>query len=439
VYVRLKPRSERDRHQEEIEQWVRRELRSVGGVTTWISSDSFRNVKQVQIQVRGPDLNQLTRTAGTVADLLRQVPGVVDVGTSVKGQKPELEVQLDRALAGALGVTVEQVALALRPGFAGLDAGDWVDPEGETRDVMVRLAPAARSGIADLETAPVQVAQPGGTTVVVPLRHLGRIAPGVGPARIDHLDRARAITVQANVENRPLTDAIRDFDALARGVRLPAGYGISHGGDERDRTGVFRRILIALGVGLLLMYFVHVVQFGSFVDPVPVILSLPLSLVGAMLALLVTGSTLNIMSMIGLILLMGIVAKNAILLIDFVKAAEGNGVCRRSAIIEAGRVRLRPILMTTFALLAGMLPVALGMGEGADFRAPLGRAVIGGVLTSTVLTLLVIPVAYDILSDWRDRAMARFRGAVTHAGANHSRDASASGLLAPVPRARVEP
>jgi HAE1 family hydrophobic/amphiphilic exporter-1 len=444
VYVRLTPKAERDSHQEEIEQWVRRELRSVGGITSWISNDSFRNVKQIQIQVRGPNLSQLKRAAASVADILRQVPGVVDIGTSVKGQKPELEIQLDRALAGALGVTVEQVALALRPGFAGVDAGDWVDPEGETRDVMVRLAPEARSGIADLETAPVQVAQPGAPTarsmrggvelvgrpVMVPLRQLARITPSVGPARIDHLDRARAITVQANTEKRPLTDVIHEFDARARAMRLPAGYDISHGGEERDRTGVFRRILIALGVGLLLMYFVHVVQFGSFVDPVPVILSLPLSLVGAMLALLLTGSTLNIMSMIGLILLMGIVAKNAILLIDFVKAAESNGVDRRTAIIEAGRVRLRPILMTTFALLAGMLPVALGMGEGADFRAPLGRAVIGGVLTSTVLTLLVIPVAYDILSEWRDRTVARFRGPTTHAAADLSRGQTASGLLA---------
>ena len=156
-------------------------------------------------------------------------------------------------------------------------------------------------------------------------------------------------------------------------VRPPAGYDISHGGEERDRTGVFRRILIALGIGLLLMCLVHVVQFESFLDPLPVVLSLPLSIIGAMLALLITGSTLNIMSMIGLILLMGIVAKNAILLIDFVKAAERHGVCRRTAIIEAGRARLRPILMTTFAVLAGMLPGALGMGEGADFRAPLGR------------------------------------------------------------------
>jgi len=168
---------------------------------------------------------------------------------------------------------------------------------------------------------------------------------------------------------------------------------------------VFTRILVALGVALLLMYFVLVVQFGSFLDPLAILLSLPLSLIGVMLALWLTGSTLNIMSMIGVILLMGIVAKNAILLIDFAKAAEEQGLPRKDAIVEAGRVRLRPILMTTFALIAGMIPVAIGSGEGADFRAPLGRAVIGGVITSTVLTLLVIPTVYDIMSEWRDWAM----------------------------------
>jgi HAE1 family hydrophobic/amphiphilic exporter-1 len=173
----------------------------------------------------------------------------------------------------------------------------------------------------------------------------------------------------------------------------------------------------------MLMYLVLVVQFGSFLDPLAILLSLPLSLIGVMLALLVTGSTLNIMSMIGVILLMGIVAKNAILLIDFAKWSEETGIDRREALIEAGRVRLRPILMTTFALIAGMVPVALGVGEGADFRAPLGRAVIGGVLTSTLLTLLVIPTVYEILSDWRDALAERIRGrkpAVRPAHAAHA-------------------
>jgi HAE1 family hydrophobic/amphiphilic exporter-1 len=165
------------------------------------------------------------------------------------------------------------------------------------------------------------------------------------------------------------------------------------------------------------MYFVLVVQFGSFLDPVAIMISLPLSLIGVMLALLVTGSTINIMSMIGVILLMGIVAKNAILLIDFAKACEEQGMPRRQAIVEAGRVRLRPILMTTFALIAGMMPIAVGAGEGADFRAPLGQAVIGGVITSTALTLLVIPTFYDIVTGWRDWLGARVVGRrPVHAG-----------------------
>jgi HAE1 family hydrophobic/amphiphilic exporter-1 len=168
--------------------------------------------------------------------------------------------------------------------------------------------------------------------------------------------------------------------------------------------------MTALLIAIMLMYFVLVVQFESFLDPLSILLSLPLSLIGVMLALLLTGSTLNLMSMIGVILLMGIVAKNAILLIDFAKSCEESGMNRREALIQAGRVRLRPILMTTFALIAGMVPVALGVGEGADFRAPLGIAVIGGVITSTLLTLLVIPTVYEILSGWRDAIEARFVG-----------------------------
>jgi len=163
------------------------------------------------------------------------------------------------------------------------------------------------------------------------------------------------------------------------------------------------------------MYFVLVVQFGSFVDPLAILASLPLSLIGVMLALFFTASTINIMSMIGVILLMGIVAKNAILLIDFAKWAEESGMSRRDAIIDAGRVRLRPILMTTFALIAGMIPIAIGAGEGADFRAPLGRAVIGGVITSTLLTLLVIPTFYEILSEWREGVVSRVTGRRVHA------------------------
>ena len=273
---------------------------------------------------------------------------------------------------------------------------------GETRDVTIRLSPEARTNVRDLEALPLMIPGPDGSQATVPLGQVARVTPSVGPARIDHLDRDRVISVQANTQGRSLTEVIGDITTRLQQVPLPPGYTLRQGGETEDQQEVFGRIMIALAVAIMLMYFVLVVQFGSFLDPFSILLSLPLSLIGVMLGLLVTGSTLNLMSLIGVILLMGIVAKNAILLIDFAKWAEEEGMERREALIQAGRVRLRPILMTTFALIAGMVPVALGRGEGADIRAPLGIAVIGGVITSTILTLLVIPTVYEILADTRD-------------------------------------
>ncbi|MBA3638877.1 MAG: efflux RND transporter permease subunit [Acidobacteria bacterium] len=409
VFVKLTPKHERERHQTDVSAELRRQLAQLAGVTASIATGFGDGRKQIQLEFQGPDMAELQKIADRAAVVVRQVPGAVDVGLSTKGQKPELDVEIDRSLAGSLGVTIGQVGQALRPAFAGIDAGDWVDPSGETRDVTVRLAPESRANIRDLESLPLTVAQPGRAAVTIPLGQVARITPSVGPARIDHLDRERVISVQANTENRPLSDVIGDImPRLEKEVPLPAGYTMRQGGETEDQQEVFGRILFALGVAIMLMYFVLVVQFGSFLDPLSILLSLPLSLIGVMLGLLVTGSTLNLMSMIGVILLMGIVAKNAILLIDFAKWSEEAGMERREALIEAGRVRLRPILMTTFALIAGMIPVALGVGEGADFRAPLGIAVIGGVITSTILTLLVIPTVYEILADTRDWLGERF-------------------------------
>jgi HAE1 family hydrophobic/amphiphilic exporter-1 len=406
--VKLSPKHERSRTQAEIAAGIRRELQALAGMTASISTGFAGGMKQIQLQLQGPDIEGLSRLAERVADAVRQVPGAVDVGLSTRGQKPELNVAIDRGLAGSLGVTVGQVAQALRPAFAGIDAGDWIDPSGETRDVTVRLAPEARTRVQDLESMPLAVTGAEGRQSTIPLAQVARVSQTLGPGRIDHLDRDRMISVQANTEGRPLSDVIADINAAIReNVPFPAGYSLRQGGETRDQQEVFRRIIVSLAIAVMLMYFVLVVQFGSFLDPLSILLSLPLSLIGVMLALVVTGSTLNLMSMIGVIMLMGIVAKNAILLIDFAKWSEEAGMPRREAIIEAGRVRLRPILMTTFALVAGMVPVALGRGEGADFRSPLGVAVIGGVITSTLLTLLVIPTVYEILSEWRDVMAAK--------------------------------
>jgi HAE1 family hydrophobic/amphiphilic exporter-1 len=189
-------------------------------------------------------------------------------------------------------------------------------------------------------------------------------------------------------------------------ITLPPGYTIGTGGESEAQQEVFADMLAAMAIAVILMYFVLVLQFESFLDPFAIMLSLPLSLIGVMLALAITGDTLNIMSMIGVLLLMGIVAKNAILLIDFAKWRVEKGEPLRESIIEAGRIRLRPIVMTSLALIAGLLPVALGIGEGAEFRAPMGRAVIGGVITSTLLTLLVIPTIWELMVKGRQRVFA---------------------------------
>jgi HAE1 family hydrophobic/amphiphilic exporter-1 len=410
VYVKLVPKADRALSQNQLGDILRRELQRIGGAQVSVYTSGFGGVqKQIQIQFRGPDATALTRFAEEAAAEARKVPGAVDVGLSTRGQMPELEVEVNRPLAGSLGITVGQVAQSLRPAFAGLKAADWVDPSGETRDVTVRLAPQARTNVTDLTRLPLVIgAGPNGSPVTIPLGQIATIHQGLGPAQIDHLNREKVVSVEANTQGRALSEVLRDINARIARLQLPPGVHVTQGAQAQDQAQVFTDIFIALGVALLLMYLILVVQFGSFLDPIAILISLPLSLIGVVLALLVTGSTVNIMSLIGVILLMGIVAKNAILLIDFAKWARERGMPLREALIEAGRIRLRPIIMTTLALIAGMIPVAIGAGEGADFRAPLGRAVIGGTITSTLLTLLVIPTVYETLVTWKERLAHRF-------------------------------
>ena len=403
IYVRTVPKGERSRSVEQLATAIRKEMSHVAGATVSVfTSDFSGGFKQIQLQIRGNELGPLNQTAELVRAEVEKVPGAVDISLSTKGQKPELEVELNRGVAGALGVTVGQVAQSLRPAFAGIDAGDWVDPSGKTRDVTVRLSPEARARASDLAQLPLVVFGPNGAPATMPLSQVATIKEGVGPAIIDHLDRQNVVTVELNTSGRAAGDVTADIQSRLAKLQLPPGVRITVGGDAESQQEVFGQIFSALGLAILLMYLILVVQFGSFLDPVAILMSLPLSLIGVMLSLALSGMTINIMSLIGVILLMGIVAKNAILLIDFAKwAREERGLPLREALIEAGAIRLRPILMTTFALIAGMLPVALGRGEGAQFRAPLGIAVIGGVITSTFLTLLVIPTGYEILDELR--------------------------------------
>jgi HAE1 family hydrophobic/amphiphilic exporter-1 len=421
IYLKLKPKKERTISQQQLAALLRDEIRSIAGATAYLAGTGpGGGGKEVQVQIRGDDLVTLNTAAVQIMNLVRSVPGATDVGLSTRGQRPELKVDLDRSLAATLGFSPADVANALRSGFAGVKAGEWVDPTGRTRDVNVRLTPSGRESASDVANLPLVPRTFTGTiptaatgtsatatdsgTALVPVGQLATITKGYGPTSIDHYNRDKIITVGANVQGRPLSDVLGQVQKRVATVKLPPGTHITQGGQAESQSEVFGGILSALGLAIMLMYFILVVQFGSFLDPLAILISLPLSLIGVVLALIVTRDTLNLMSLIGVMLLMGIVAKNAILLIDFAKWNHEAGKPLREALIEAGRVRLRPILMTTFALVAGMLPVAIGAGEGGDFRAPLGRAVIGGTITSTLLTLLVIPTVYEILYEWREGA-----------------------------------
>jgi HAE1 family hydrophobic/amphiphilic exporter-1 len=422
TYVKMVPRDRRDIDVEGFSAVLRDELAKVGGATISVyATDWGGGRKQVQIELRGSDSDKLAEGAARALAVVQKVPNAVDVGLSSKGQKPELNVELERGLAGSLGITVGQVAQSLRPAFAGIDAGDWEDPSGEMRDVVVRLAPEARSRAQDLRQLPLVIpGLEGGPPTTLPLGQVARISESVGPAVINHLGRERVVNVEFNVSGRSMGEVTSEAQAAIAALDLDKSIRMTLGAEAQQQNEVFGQIFLALGTAVGLMYLILVIQFGSFLDPMAIMMSLPLSLIGVMLSLALTGNTINLMSLIGVILLMGIVAKNAILLIDFAKwAREKQGMPLREALIEAGAIRLRPILMTTFALIAGMIPVALGRGEGAQFRAPLGVAVIGGVITSTLLTLVAIPTFYEILDESRTWFARRLGFRVSQKTAEH--------------------
>jgi hydrophobe/amphiphile efflux-1 (HAE1) family protein len=406
VYVDIGKRSTRKRSAAEVATELRQKVGQLVGAEYVVQDDLNGGGKPVQIEFTGSDSRKLLEITGVYMDKLRQIPGAVDVGLSQQDPKEELRIDMDRGLANSMGISVGDAAQALRVAFAGVEVGDWVDPTGETRDVAVRLHPEDRVNAENIERLPIAV---NGSNMMVPLDQIARITMGKGPSGIEHKNGKRVITVSANVQGRSNGEVTADAMKLAESLDYPPGYGLSLGGAGKDQKELFTEMLIALVSGIGLMYLILVMQFGSFTAPLAVMLSLPLSLIGVVLALLITRNTLNLMSFIGIIMLMGLVAKNAILLLDAARGREAEGYGREDALMHAGRMRLRPILMTTFALIAGMFPVALGLGDDGQFYRPLAIAIIGGTITSTLLTLLVVPTFYDSIEIARDRMVAKFQ------------------------------
>ena len=393
IYVDIGESTKRKRSAQEIAIDLRKlTAQLVGAEYTVLDDLSNGAAKPVQISFSGTDSRKLLEITSQFMEKLRQVPGAVDVGLSQQDPQNELQIELDRGLANSLGISVTDTANALRVAFAGIEVGDWVDPTGESRDVAVRLAPEDRMNASNIERLPITV---NGMNTVIPLSQIAKVSMGKAPSKIEHADGKRTIGVSANAQGRSPGEVTADALKIAKSINFPEGYGLELEGASRDQQEVFAEMGIALISGIGLMYFILVMQFSSFTAPLAVMFSLPLSLIGVVLALLMTGGTLNLMSLIGVIMLMGLVAKNAILLLDAARHLESEGVDREEALMAAGRKRLRPIIMTTFALIAGMMPVAIGIGEGSEFYRPMAVAIIGGTITSTILTLLVIPSFYD--------------------------------------------
>jgi len=405
IYVDIGKRRERKRTAAEVAVDLRSKIKGLVGAEYVVMDDLSGNGKPVSIDFTGPDSRKLMEMTSVYMEKLRQVPGAVDVTLSQQDPKDELQIEMDRGLANSMGISVGDAASALRVAFAGIEVGDWVDPTGQSRDVAVRLHPSDRVGTDNIERLPIPVA---GTNMMVPLDQIAKITMGKGPAAISHRDGKRVVTVTANAQGRSNGEVMSDAMKLAQSMDFPPGYGLAVGGQSKIMNEVFTDLGIGLISGIGLMYLILVMQFGSFTAPLGVMMSLPLSLIGVVLALVATGGTLNMMSFIGIIMLMGLVAKNAILLLDAARSREAEGMEREDALMAAGRARLRPILMTTFALIAGMLPVALALGDSGEFYQPLAVSIIGGTITSTLLTLLVVPTFYDSIEIARDRMVAKF-------------------------------
>ncbi len=361
------------------------------------SSSGFRSAT-VQFNIRGNDYEELNKSASELITELRKVGGYVDLDTSYRGGKPEVAIDIDRDRAADLGVPVASLATTVRTLIAG-DKATEITTDGDRYDVRVKLGEAFRQRPSDLLGLKVRSV----SGQLVALSNVISLAPGAGPAKIDRQNRQRQVTILANLNGKALGTAIGEVNQMAKS-KVPQTLVTDWTGMGDMMKESFMNLLTALGLAVVIVYLLLAAQFESWVHPLTIMMSLPLSLVGALGALAMTHQPLGIMSMIGVIMLMGLVTKNAILLVDYANHMRRQGMSKDEALLAAGPVRLRPILMTTAAMIFGMIPVATGLSEGGEMRAPMAITVIGGLITSTFLTLVVIPVVYSLLDGFSRKA-----------------------------------
>jgi len=405
LLILLNDASERQISSQDLIDSLRILLSSVAGVELAVSTQQGHGggSKPVEFSVRGEDRIELVKLTHQVQRILAATPGTADVDNSLEEGKPEFQISVDRQAADDLGVNVMSISRTIR----NLVEGDVVTryKEGDQDyDVRIRLDEKFRNS--EEAVGRIMVASnkdvPGYNTFLLPLSRVAKIKKAVSIGEYARYDRLPEVRVNANILSGYFSGTVTEqvqpqIDSL---IQLPPGYSIKPVGEYEIMAESFQNIFSALALAVIFIYLLLASQYESFFDPFSIMLSLPFSLIGAILALWVWGSSINIMTLVGIVMLMGLVTKNAILLIDFVKQRREAGMDRTEAILHAGPIRLRPILMTTFATVFGMLPLALGIGPGAEMRAPMARAVIGGVVSSTLLTLVIVPVVYTIIDDF---------------------------------------
>ncbi|OYU71849.1 MAG: hypothetical protein CFE45_41930 [Burkholderiales bacterium PBB5] len=394
--IALKPRKERNRSQKQVEEALRAAIAQIPGTDAALGFN-----RPIYVAILGSDAEGLAKVAIDFAEQVTKIPGTVDVEVSARAGLPAYAVRLKPDAVRELGLTAPQLASSLRAYVNGETATYWTTPDGDQVDVVLRLNQEQRQRIDQLRTLPVAFAKDG---TPIALDTVATITPVFNPEIIRRQNLQRREAIFAGVSGRSSGEVGDAVKKLVDSTVLPPGYSFDIGGATAEQAEAFGGMLGAMGLAVIFIYIVLASQFGSFVQPIAIMASLPLALIGVMLALLLWRSTLNVFSMIGLVMLMGLVTKNAILLVDFANHARRAGATVTDALLQAGLTRMRPIMMTTAAMVFGMLPLALALDEGGEIQAPMGRAIIGGVLTSTLLTLVVVPVIYSYLV--RDRRPA---------------------------------
>ena len=402
IYVRLVDRKDRSRSVDQLSVPLRERLATVPGiVVTHVGLlDAVGGNKPISLSIQGSDLQELQRITTALSAKLERIPGLIDMDTTLKPSKPVLSVQVRRDAAADAGLSVGAITATLRGLIAGETVGQWRSGNDQTHDIKVRLHPEQRDAVSDLARLGFVVGtQTDGAPRIVRMNQVADLVPGFGANQINRRDLSREVEVTANTAGRSLGEVSAAIRQAIDETPLPPGYAVNFGGSTKDMQESFTYAISALAMAVVFIYMILASQFRSFLQPVALMSSLPLTLIGVLLALVLWRSTLNMFSIIGVIMLMGLVTKNAILLVDFANRARADGMERAQALLEAARVRLRPILMTTLAMIFGMVPLAFALTEGSEQRAPMGQAVIGGVITSSVLTLVVVPVVYVYLDD----------------------------------------